>query len=346
MIGFAGLDMMARGGTLALLALWSVLLIRDHWAALPARMAMCMNAAISAHVISSIPGPIRIDHPIEWVFVLGSTSVPGFFWLFAKTWFNDEIRVAPRNWALIAAASLFTAASILLYQRRIDASLTGLIGAAARATMFAFAIAGLWEAWRGRAGDLVETRRDLRARLVWAVGCFVILTLIVEIAVYRDAAPRSWLTVIEVGAMALTWMLCIEMLALRQADMFSPTKAERPVPEATANHPLAAQIIAHMDTHLPHRDEAMTISKLAGQLGEQEYRVRRIINGALGYRNFAAFLNDYRLREVKAALVDRAQRDVPILTIALDAGFGSLGPFNRAFREAEGMTPSEYRASA
>ena len=33
-------------------------------------------------------------------------------------------------------------------------------------------------------------------------------------------------------------------------------------------------------------------------------------------------------------------------TIALDAGFGSLGPFNRAFREAEGMTPSEYRARA
>ncbi|PXW68077.1 helix-turn-helix protein [Blastomonas natatoria] len=47
---------------------------------------------------------------------------------------------------------------------------------------------------------------------------------------------------------------------------------------------------------------------------------------------------------MKSALADRSQRDVPIITIALDAGFGSLGPFNRAFREAEGMTPSEYRA--
>jgi AraC-like DNA-binding protein len=35
---------------------------------------------------------------------------------------------------------------------------------------------------------------------------------------------------------------------------------------------------------------------------------------------------------------------IRIITIALDAGFGSLGPFNRAFREAEGMTPSAYRA--
>jgi len=37
---------------------------------------------------------------------------------------------------------------------------------------------------------------------------------------------------------------------------------------------------------------------------------------------------------------------VPIITIALDAGFGSPGPFSRAFREAEGMTPSEFRARA
>jgi AraC-like DNA-binding protein len=83
---------------------------------------------------------------------------------------------------------------------------------------------------------------------------------------------------------------------------------------------------------------------LAARLGEQEYRLRRVINRAMGHRNFAQFLNSYRLAEVKQALADPAQREVPILTIALDAGFGSLGPFNRAFREAEGMTPSEYRS--
>jgi len=34
---------------------------------------------------------------------------------------------------------------------------------------------------------------------------------------------------------------------------------------------------------------------------------------------------------------------VPILTIALDAGFGSIGPFNRAFKTQTGVTPTEYR---
>ena len=34
---------------------------------------------------------------------------------------------------------------------------------------------------------------------------------------------------------------------------------------------------------------------------------------------------------------------MPVLTIALDAGFSSLGPFNRAFKAETGATPSEYR---
>jgi len=32
-----------------------------------------------------------------------------------------------------------------------------------------------------------------------------------------------------------------------------------------------------------------------------------------------------------------------VLTIALDLGYGSLGPFNRAFKEMTGMTPTAYR---
>ncbi len=37
---------------------------------------------------------------------------------------------------------------------------------------------------------------------------------------------------------------------------------------------------------------------------------------------------------------------MPVLTIAMDAGFQSLGPFNRAFKADTGLTPSEYRRQA
>jgi len=42
-------------------------------------------------------------------------------------------------------------------------------------------------------------------------------------------------------------------------------------------------------------------------------------------------------------LADPARRDRPVLTVALEAGFQSIGPFNRAFKAATGLTPTEYR---
>ena len=77
-----------------------------------------------------------------------------------------------------------------------------------------------------------------------------------------------------------------------------------------------------------------------------EYRLRRLINQRLGHRNFSSFVNGYRLAEATAALADPAQAEVPILTIALDAGFQSIGPFNRAFKAHTGMTPTAYRKQA
>jgi AraC-like DNA-binding protein len=92
-----------------------------------------------------------------------------------------------------------------------------------------------------------------------------------------------------------------------------------------------------------YRDDGLSITSLSQTLGVQEYRLRRLINGQLGHRNFSAFVNGYRLAEAEAALADPGQAEVPILTIALDAGFGSIGPFNRAFKAHTGLTPTEYR---
>ena len=344
MIDFADLDMMARGGAIALLTLWSWLLVRDHWQAQPARVAVCMNVAIICHVIATISGPVHnIAHtPIDVITELGSAAVPGFFWLFARTWFNDETCIGWRSWSLILIAVLIVAAQIVIFER--DGAGSFVLAALLRTMMFGFAVAGLWAAWQGREGDLVEARRRLRAALVGAVGAYVILTNGAEIGVYLGVVGDQARTLIEFGIVGLTFAFCAKMFVIGQNDLFASTRV--PTPSASPiDDPLANRLLAFMEHQKPHRDETLTIAALAAQLGEQEYRLRRLINGQLGYRNFATFLNGYRLSEVKAALTDPSQRDVPILTIALDAGFGSLGPFNRAFREAEGMTPSAFRAT-
>lgn len=343
MLVFHDFDMMVRGGSMALLALWSWLLVRDHWQALPARLAVAMNISIACHVIAVIPGPAGLGSFMDWVVELGSVTVPVLFWLFARTWFNDEQRIGWGSWALVPVCMILLLG--LEFNAQSRNALFFANGVILRILMFGFAIAGLWIAWKGREDDLVEQRRRLRIRLIGAVGAFVLVTNLVEIAVFNDLAPERWRSLLQVGILALTFGLCVIMFGIRQADLLGPARKTDvdAVQAPVEDDPLAARLLNHMDAECAHRDETLTIAKLANQLGEPEYRLRRLINGQLGHRNFATFLNGYRLAEVKAALADPGQRKVPILTIALDAGFGSLGPFNRAFREAEGMTPTAFR---
>jgi AraC-like DNA-binding protein len=111
--------------------------------------------------------------------------------------------------------------------------------------------------------------------------------------------------------------------------------------------PLLLRRLDHLMTvERVYRQEGLTIGGLAAKLDLPEYRLRQAINEGLGYRNFNAFLNRYRINEAKTALSDPSQRDVAVLTIAMDAGFQSIGPFNRAFKAETSLTPTEFRRDA
>jgi AraC-like DNA-binding protein len=113
---------------------------------------------------------------------------------------------------------------------------------------------------------------------------------------------------------------------------------------------LERSVLERLDRRLvPERlyaREGLTIPALAELLGTQEHVLRRVINHGLGFRNFNDFLHSHRLREACARLRDPAAQRVPVLTIALEVGYGSIGPFNRAFRERFGLTPTEYRRAS
>ena len=123
-----------------------------------------------------------------------------------------------------------------------------------------------------------------------------------------------------------------------------PPVRESPAPQPDDTDQRALTALAHiMTSERAYRQDGLTIATLAHQLGMPEYKLRRLINQGLGHRNFNSFVNSYRIAEVKAALADPQQAEVPVLTLALDAGFSSLGPFNRAFKAETGVTPTEYR---
>lgn len=86
-------------------------------------------------------------------------------------------------------------------------------------------------------------------------------------------------------------------------------------------------------------DEAMTLTNLSRRLGYSEYYLSRKFHQVSGMR-----LRDYlRYRSLAFALRDIRDLSSSILEIAMDYGFSSNEAFTRAFREAYGVTPSEYR---
>jgi AraC-like DNA-binding protein len=63
----------------------------------------------------------------------------------------------------------------------------------------------------------------------------------------------------------------------------------------------------------------------------------------MGYRNFNDFLHEWRIREACEELARPEQARQPVLSIAMNVGYGSIGAFNRAFKARIGMTPTAYR---
>lgn len=339
------LDPMIRGGAIALFLLWIAILWRDHRAALAARVAIAMHVAIIAYLLShGFHSDDRRFLPFAICDAL-SAMVPALFWLFVRLWFDDQQRIGWRSWLLVAAfcASLLMQTVMIVSTGSFSIEVWVLV----RIGMFGFAVAGMWIAWRGRVNDLIEMRRRFRVGLVCAIGIFILLATFVEMFQGPNGQSDLWHMVMLTAIHVATFIVSVALYRFRSPDLFAavepPPKPARP---SAAPSPLAQRLHALMAEERAYRAEGFSIAMLAARLGEPEYRVRRAINGEMGFRNFTAFLNSFRLDEIRAALTDPAQREVPILTIALDAGFGSLGPFNRAFRDAEGMTPTDYRARA
>jgi AraC-like DNA-binding protein len=144
-------------------------------------------------------------------------------------------------------------------------------------------------------------------------------------------------------------MLAFRLVRLPAAGwLFEPPRPEpalqaAPAAESDAEEALAQTLLRQMGEHAYYRDESLSVARLAEHLQLPEYRLRRLINQRLGQRNFNSFVNGFRLAEAKQVLADPARRSTAVLNVALDAGFGSIGPFNRAFKADTGLTPSEFR---
>ncbi|MBS0449797.1 MAG: AraC family transcriptional regulator [Proteobacteria bacterium] len=352
------IDAALRGMLLALLALLAVMLARDRPTLPAARAAVALMLGLAVQVFASTP-LVEATLPRLWQAPLVAISVGNavLFWIFVQALFDDDFVLRPVHagaWLAVAALAAFNCAWMSGRGSVFAAVTTGL----QRGVPLLFAVLATVAAVAHWRTDLVEGRRRLRVFIVVTGVAYTLAMLVVRLAVPQGrltgmtatADVAMLLFIVAASTAAMLQLAGSELFpsALRAAapppvpavDVAAPVASTAPDPAEDA---LAESLLRMMGDERAYRAEDLTVASLAARLGAPEYRLRRLINQRLGHRNFNAFVNGFRLDDARTALADPAQRALPVLTIALEAGFQSIGPFNRAFKAATGLTPTEYR---
>jgi AraC-like DNA-binding protein len=288
--------------------------------------------------------PVTTGTVVGPVFVSLQSAVPGTFWLFSGSVFDDHFRLRGWQVTLVLLTVLLPVAGRLLGAGQ--GSLTWFL--LPQLLEFVLLAMTLWTVARHWRIDLVASRRRLRALFIGLNGLYITALLLSRELLFSGA---PWLLAGQYLVLASV-LLTMNAVLLRyredglfRRDQSTAPDGEAPRPDPAPDLSPVTPLQELMDAGA-YREMGLTIGQLADRLEVPQYRLRQAINGGLGYRNFSDFLNSYRVAETARRLRDPAETDLPVLTIAMDAGFRSLSSFNKVFKETHGQTPTAYRKAA
>ncbi len=197
---------------------------------------------------------------------------------------------------------------------------------------------------RVRIGDewtVFQAQRGIAALLILsaAVDALVSFALTRGDNALAASAIAALMSVMLVGAAGTV---------LSRASRAVPQEAEPPVPDGPAGAPaetgeeqaVLAVVIPLLEQGL-YKDYDLTLQRLARRSLVPARKISAAVNRLQGC-SVTDLVNGYRVREAKRLL---RETDLPVTQVMLEAGFQTKSNFNRAFRAAAGLSPTEYRHS-
>jgi len=337
-----------RFAAAVVVGLQAAVLLRSHRRDPSALAFVFLLAATAAHLICPLllkrGAATTIVHP----FLLLAMAAPLAFWLLAQEHFNDDFRLRPR---LFIFGAGFLALGYAVWLVSVERRFPALVPAPGddrfwtllpRLLALAIVLHALLTVYVGAGTDLVLPRLRARFLLLAAAGTYILLELLGEVLFAGSKAEALAESVHSVAVLVL--ILGVAFFSLRLAPEI--LRAPRPALDGPALDPaLAARLQRLVEVEEVFRQEGLSIGDLAERLGAQEHKVRQLINAQLGFKNFNAFLNRYRIAAAEKTLADPKSAHLGVAEIAYQVGYRSLGTFNRAFKETTGRTPSEARTA-
>lgn len=346
MSGLEVFEIVVRGAAVGVLMLLALALLLDRPLTNVRLSGGLFNISTAAYVLLSGEETRALfgsyAFPVSFIAIYGTV----FFWWFAAALFDDEFkwrwwRFAPLVFLPLAHVGhdMATASvlEVVLWYSHIGVNIL----------MFADAFR---LAVTNAADDLVTPRRRFRVVIAATVAIFGLAIAAAEI-VERDIMLPDGLLLTQAIAILSLSLLFSAWLLRPDKELVGEGIAKQPVEHAPArkitlanpaDQPAYERLTALMDAGA-YREEGLTVAGLAEKVGLPEHQLRRLINQEMGFRNFSAFLNARRIEDAKTLLSDPATAKKQVLQIALELGYASIAPFNRAFKAATGQTPTEYR---
>lgn len=299
------------------------------------------------YLLGDLFGPLNRMSLVWWAGYSASNALPGVFWLVSLSVFSDRQELKLWHFYVASMTLLIPTISTLIqlsfdFDLRQYAAFYGLVTYGAlglELVLICHALVVVIKNWQA---DLVQERRYMRGSIIGLNACYLVMVIVVE---QLFKLQWSWLDPVKYVLLSmLTTSVNLLLFSLKEGTLFDPPhKKPQNVEPKKTHSPELKRVLDCMLNEKLYRQEGITISAFSRHLAIHEYKLRQIINGELNYRNFNDFLNFYRIQEVTENLSQSSNRQLPVLTLALDSGFRSLSSFNKAFKNKHGITPTEYR---
>ncbi|MEM9375835.1 MAG: AraC family transcriptional regulator [Pseudomonadota bacterium] len=285
----------------------------------------------------------------EFILGMAGTASCGFSWLLARALFRADVE--REVWPISVVAGLILTGLILSFGIEASAA-SGLAGVTLGVAHSVHALISstvlllaFIEAFLGYRSDL--PRHEKQFRIAYAAGYGSLLGVSVlwlnSVPDSSQAARDSDMIKMVCATLAIGLSVWAWRFRVRHPLPRPKRQQRRMASISDADKALADRILQRLEADKLYLDPDLSLGRLARSLGEADHRVSKCITGVLGDRNFNSLVNRYRIEAAKAVLEDAGSADASILAVALDAGFSSIGPFNRAFKTQTGLTPSQYR---
>jgi AraC-like DNA-binding protein len=333
-------------GLLVMLALLMLVLQRKTW---PGRLLILLSLSLAALLLSTSRELLNMSNTAYLIFAMLNVPNTILVWLFAKSLLDENFKMGWLNWGI--AISWCVPVWIMRldhygYYSLLPSSFAGLMNIYA-CLLFLYIV---FFAIRGWADDLVEPRRRLRR--VFVIGVLVLSLFAIISEFYLPPGDEVLLGTFKLMAIfppliaAYFWIFAVRPNHFAFGNRQNNKEDVSGEGGASRFVILKEKLNQEMLEKKAWRETGLTIPILAKRLGTTQHQLRALINQEMGFQNFRSFLNQYRVNAVKEVLANPEHTHIPILTIALENGFNSLPPFNRAFKAITGVTPTVFRQNS